>query len=729
MVIESTACEREQQLDELIAAYLDQVEAGQTPNADEWLARHREFKTELAEFFADRHQLERLAAPLRAIAHPAFVLRGSPDPAGSDTCRLGDFRLVRELGRGGMGVVYEAEQISLGRRVALKVLPFAAMLDRQQLARFKNEARAAATLDHPNIVAIHSIGVERGVHYYAMQLIEGQSLAQVVEQLQVGSACRAEPDPVNRRHQDPARQAGPTTADTAPIAHLSTLHAPSSRLPAFASREYFRAIAHLGIQAAEALDHAHQNGILHRDIKPANLLVECSHLAPRDEGSKGPQCRTKSHLAERDDYTLKLWITDFGLARMEQDAGMTMTGDILGTLRYMSPEQALAKRAVVDHRSDIYSLGVTLYELLTLQPALTGDDRQELLRRIALEEPPKPRQINARISCDLETIVLKSIEKEPRLRYETAQELANDLKRFLATEPIHARPPSPLQRIVKWSRRHRQMASMAAVVMFSLALTLAATVGWEWHRIAMMEEAATSFSTAWELAEQGEFLEAADTFRFAYLMNPYDHGSGLWAACTFLELGDTEQYQEILQKMFDQFGATREPLAARRVCWAALMTPRSTDELNRLLQLANRLLDTEAINSQDRAFAYEVRGLIAYRRGDFEKALEFCAKSRVENGNPATVAQNLIVEAMSLHHLKRQTRAIDVYEEAIAIMQRYFPNAPGGMRGKRWEWQRWLLYELLRREAAALITPINSTNAAILPTWQLCGSGKFGSIC
>ena len=188
---------------------------------------------------------------------------------------------------------------------------------------------------------------------------------------------------------------------------------PSPRIPAFDSREYFRTIARLGIQAAEALDHAHQNGILHRDIKPANLLVD-------DAG--------------------KLWITDFGLARIEADAGMTMTGDLLGTLRYMSPEQALAKRVVVDHRSDIYSLGVTLYELLTLQPAFAGDDRQELLRQIAFEEPQPPRQINAHIPQDLETIVLKAIEKNPADRYATAQELADDLQRFIANKPIKARP-------------------------------------------------------------------------------------------------------------------------------------------------------------------------------------------------------------------------------------------------------------------------------------------------
>jgi serine/threonine protein kinase len=353
-----------------------------------------------------------------------------------------------------MGVVYEAEQISIGRRVALKVLPFAAMLDKQQLARFKNEARAAGTLDHPNIVAIHSVGCERGVHYYAMQLIEGRSLAQIIAEMKPGRPPSPEEHaPAVLTHPpaaaDTAEAALPTVQDRG-SAVFSSLHAPRSTLLDPSSREFFFALARLGIQAAEALDHAHQNGILHRDIKPANLLVD-------DAG--------------------KLWITDFGLARIEQDAGMTMTGDILGTLRYMSPEQALAKRVVVDHRSDIYSLGITLYELLTHQPAFTGNDRQELLRQIAFDEPRKPRQIIPRIPHDLETIVLKAIEKQPADRYATANELAADLRRLLQSEPIKAKPAGLLQRLLKWSRRHvAALWAFAAVFLLTTLVLLGAAV-------------------------------------------------------------------------------------------------------------------------------------------------------------------------------------------------------------------------------------------------------------
>src|SRR5205807_464467 len=250
------------------------------------------------------------------------------------------FRLLREVGRGGMGVVYEAEQISLRRRVALKVLPFAATLDPKRLQRFRNEARAAACLHHPNIVPVHGVGCVRGVHYYAMQFIEGQSLARVIEELREhwGSAKLAHPAP--DRHSTASKPwsiRAQASRSTAPLGAFSSRH--SIREPA-----HFSAVAQIGIQAAEALEHAHQLGIVHRDIKPANLLLD----------GRGD-----------------LWITDFGLARLQDDHGLTMTGDVLGTLRYMSPEQAAGSKDL-DHRTDVYSLGATLYELLALRPAVAG---------------------------------------------------------------------------------------------------------------------------------------------------------------------------------------------------------------------------------------------------------------------------------------------------------------------------------------------------------------------
>ncbi|MEM9660252.1 MAG: WD40 repeat domain-containing serine/threonine protein kinase, partial [Planctomycetota bacterium] len=196
------------------------------------------------------------------------------------------------------------------------------------------------------------------------------------------------------------------------------------------------------------MQQAHHQGVLHRDIKPGNLMLDA-------EG--------------------KLYVTDFGLARIVADAGMTMTGDVVGTLRYMAPEQALAKRVVIDHRADVYSLGVTLYEMLTLEPAFSGDDRQELLSKIAFAEPRPPRRIDATISADLETIVLKAVAKDPEERYASAQELADDLARFLEHKVIRAKPPTVMERVAKWSRRHQAAVWSMAITLVAISVALSSS--------------------------------------------------------------------------------------------------------------------------------------------------------------------------------------------------------------------------------------------------------------
>jgi tetratricopeptide (TPR) repeat protein len=239
------------------------------------------------------------------------------------------------------------------------------------------------------------------------------------------------------------RSSGPAEAGTpAPAQRKAT----GSATPSSGTREYFRTAAALGIQAAEALDHAHKLGIVHRDIKPANLLV---------------------------DVQGNLWITDSGLARLQDDTGLTMTGDLLGTLRYMSPEQALAKRGYLDHRTDIYSLGATLYELVTLQPAFASWDRQELLHQIADLEPQPPRKLSNSIPRELETIILKAMSKEPPGRYQTVLELADDLRRFLERRPIRAKRPTGWERVMKWGRRHTTVVLSTMVLLALSVLGLA----------------------------------------------------------------------------------------------------------------------------------------------------------------------------------------------------------------------------------------------------------------
>src|SRR5579884_776302 len=401
MTSDTGSADREAQLQDIVADFLHRLETGTIEDRGELLTRHPEFAAELAEFFAVRDRIDEVAGPLR----PGLMAQAEAPAAWSATAEatgvaapgrcLGDFRIVREVGRGGMGVVYEAEQLSIGRRVALKLLPFASSLDPRQLQRFRNEARAAGQLHHSHIVPVYWVGCEQGVHFYAMQFIDGQSLAAVIRELQrqvqarpgqpgeppTASAALAQELASGRWAPEPKRDSGAPSAGLAQKPGSGLSREGSGR-----SQAYVRAVAQLGVQAAQALDHAHQVGVVHRDIKPANLLLD----------NRG-----------------QLWITDFGLARFHSEANLTQTGDLLGTLRYMSPEQALAKRAVIDHRTDIYSLGATLYELLTLQPVLDGHDREELLRQIAFEEPRPLRQRDKAIPVELDTIVRKAVEKSP----------------------------------------------------------------------------------------------------------------------------------------------------------------------------------------------------------------------------------------------------------------------------------------------------------------------------
>jgi tetratricopeptide (TPR) repeat protein len=338
----------------------------------------------------------------------------------------------------------------------LKVLPFAATMDPRQLQRFHNEARAAACLHHSNIVPVHFVGSERGVHYYAMQFIDGRPLSGLIRQMREAEGQGASPTPpAEAQAAEPERTVAYQPAVAAGAAN-ATLRADGEATPRTGpgkrGRDYWRQVAQLGVQAAEALDHAHQMGIVHRDVKPGNLLLD----------GRG-----------------NLWVTDFGLAHLQHgEASLTLSGDLVGTLRYMSPEQALGQRVLIDHRTDVYSLGATLYELLTLQPVFSGNDRQELLRQIACEEPVRPRRLNKAIPPELETVVLKALEKRPQDRYATAQELADDLRRFLEDRPIRARRPSLVQRLRKWSRRHKPAVRAGAVCLVVSLAVVAGSVGW-----------------------------------------------------------------------------------------------------------------------------------------------------------------------------------------------------------------------------------------------------------
>jgi len=385
---------------EILGEYLDRLIAGETLDLDRIEKKHPDLAPEL------REQLE------------AFCNLGAGAEQNGSPVTLGDYTLRRQIGRGGMGIVYDAWQNSMNRRVALKILPVGVAADPKTCARFLREAQAAGKLGHPGIVAVHAMGVDEKTPYYAMEYVEGETLAQLILRLRTA-----------RDGDRPELGSRETAEETS----LDTIEV---------TAEYSFRVARAFTGIAEGLQHAHQEGIIHRDIKPSNLILD-------RRGS--------------------LRILDFGLARMENQESLTLSGDLLGTPLYMSPEQARARRIPVDHRTDIYSLGATLYEVLTWEAPFQGKDVQETLSQIIHREPPSPRRRNPRIPRDLETIVLKCLQKDPEDRYGTAEALAQDLRRFARGDPIEARPRSLVEKIVRRARRHRGKLAAAVALLLLLA--------------------------------------------------------------------------------------------------------------------------------------------------------------------------------------------------------------------------------------------------------------------
>ena len=460
----------EGRLFQAVQAYLRELEKGNRPDRGEWVARYPDLAPALNNCLDGLDLVHDAAASISSSGQPVQEAGVGVQPG----IPIGDFQIVQEIGRGGMGIIYEAIQLSLGRRVALKVLPFAAGFDMKYLQRFRQEAQAAAQMHHNNIVPVYGVGCERGLHFYAMQLIDGLSLDRIIDQLR----REAGPDTAGTKPSnaislrssndlvqdvpatgpsEAARASGPLLTrsvdggihmgDDETLAHLS---ADLSTQRSKGKAEVYRTAASLMAQAAEALEYAHQQGIIHRDIKPANLLV---------------------------DMRRNLWITDFGLAHLHSEQSLTQTGDLVGTIRYASPEQVSGQKVVLDQRTDLYSLGATFYELVTLRPVFSGLTRQALLHQVLNQEPVRPRSINRAIPLELETILVKLLSKTPAERYNSAQELADDLHRFLRDEPISARPPSLLERLRKWGRRHPAYVGAAVLVMF-VTLVISGISNW-----------------------------------------------------------------------------------------------------------------------------------------------------------------------------------------------------------------------------------------------------------
>jgi serine/threonine protein kinase len=492
--------------------------------ADSFVARFRDGQRPSIEEYARRHP--ELADELRELL-PALVLleqHGSPDDVASTTNaatvatpqEIGDFTIVREIGRGGMGVVYEAVQQSLGRHVALKVLSTPALLNPTHLEQFRLEARAAARLHHTHIVPVFGVGEHNGVHFYAMQFIQGQSLDLVINALRQlrhrfndartmlpgDDFTRAVADGLLSGHfradarggisvvQDaelPSKEEPPTDNHPAEKSIVEQLvSAPSSVVlsdsefsTSHSGREFYRSVARVGLQVAEALAYAHGEGILHRDIKPSNLLLD----------ARG-----------------NIWVTDFGLARDESSDGLTQTGDFVGTLRYMPPERL---EGWSDRRSDLYSLGATLYELLTLRPFLETAVRGQLVDKILHENPPPPSKFDRWIPRDLETIVLKAIVKEPASRYHTADEMAEDLRLYLADRSILSRRSTPAEQFIRWCRRNPLVAGLVTTV---FALLVCGVTASSYFAASASREAKSADAARAQAEVQGKRAEEVSTY-------------------------------------------------------------------------------------------------------------------------------------------------------------------------------------------------------------------------
>jgi tetratricopeptide (TPR) repeat protein/tRNA A-37 threonylcarbamoyl transferase component Bud32 len=632
----SQSADEQNRLAAILDEYLQGLERGEPISPEELLARNPDVADPLRGYLSGLRIFHQAAAsPQEPFVESDIGRRDGHDLHGD----LGDFRLVREIGRGGMGIVYEGVQVSLGRRVAIKVLPFSASIDEKQIARFKNEAHAAAQVDHPHIVPVFAIGQEHGIHYFAMQFIGGKSLSDVLA------------------HQ---RSQATTGTQTARGFH--------SAVQASRTLDHVWDVARMGHQAAEALHAAHEIGVVHRDIKPSNLLL---------------------------DEKQKVWVTDFGVARCKSSTRITETGHALGTMRYMSPEQALGNAALVDHRTDIYSLGVTLYELATLRHPFEDVPDAAMAFEFGRTGWRRPRYWNQAIPVDFENIVLKAMAEGRDERYATARELADDLERFLEGKPILARRPSWTSRMGKWARRHRRsVAAAIGMLMLALAGVVASLV------VIAGERAGKEL--AYQEARKSQ-RHAEEQFRHAWEM--LDHFGARVAERLANVPGAEGVRKELLSetlRYYREFAQESEDEPALHADLALTYSKIGylSDQLGSIrdaevayqdaLRILERLVhDRLSVSEHARGLALccnnlgqvlEKRGSVDASRRHLERALkiqeQLVARSPGSNLYLADLARTQSNLGLLLSRLGEKREAADRYREAIRIQESILRAAP-----------------------------------------------------
>jgi serine/threonine protein kinase len=655
------------ELDEIIAEFIFADEAGEPVSRDGLLAKHPEYAIQLDQFFADRDQFKRLASPL------------SPEAARRNdlptTVRyFGDYELLEEIAQGGMGVVYKARQQSLNRIVAVKMVLAGHLACDQDIKRFEEEARTAATLKHRSIVPIHEVGRQHGQHYFSMDYIDGRNLAEVI---------RTEP---------------PSPDQAARIIK----------------------------DIAEAVDYAHGEGIVHRDIKPSNILI---------------------------DQSGGVRITDFGLAlRVEDKSGLTQTGQILGTPSYMPPEQALGKRDVIGPAADIYAMGAILYEMLTGRPPFRGESASDTIRQLLDTEPLSPAELDSRTPRDLETICLKCLEKDTHQRYGTAALMADDLSRFLADQPIFARPVSSTHRFLRWCRRERKVASLTAVIALLLVIGTAVStyfavqadrranaealarqlleqrqierddalgeLGKAWEKIAALNSVLRvdpkdehSLIARGDLyGRLGMLKQAGEDYLMAVALQPNNSWTYMTAAMLQLEAGDPANFERIRRTMLKKYANTEESIYANQTAVTALrVTPADSDQLAIAATMARQGL---SLSEEERpqipaqmGWAHLANALAEFRKQNYRDAIQWCVKRRVydsENQSDHWLqkAEAHYVSAMAYWHLDQPGKARSELVWAKRLSDAHEPNFAARAH---YGWKYWLDAQPLRQEAESMI--------------------------
>lgn len=473
--------ENQQALEHVIDQFTSELRAGQQPTIQDYQQRYPQLAQELGSLLSSIAMIEQLkeGAETRGLSNSRL------DQV-QQLSRVGNYNILREIGRGGMGIVFAAVHESLGSRVAIKVLPTPPMTGAAHIERFRREAQAAARLHHTNIVSVFGVGQEEGFHYYVMDYVDGHGLNHVISLLR----SREFGDDSQTDARSPKRSILTKTVGSTPTltSAATSLQAskPKDRSQSVSSgsvdglprgQARFRWSAHLGVRLADALEHAHSANILHRDIKPSNILL---------------------------DHQGTVWITDFGLAKDSlSDSQLTKTGEVVGTPQYLPPE---ALDGHYDQRSEVYALGLVLYELTTLRPAYSAGTAAELIRAISKGPPLPVRRCAPDLPLDLATIIDKAVAREPSARYQSAADLKRDLRAFVEHRPISARRPGVLESTWRWARRNPLVAGLTTMSIGLLVLVaVSASVGYWMTTSALKKEAEVTAT----LREQQQKTDAA----------------------------------------------------------------------------------------------------------------------------------------------------------------------------------------------------------------------------